>query len=122
MEAPCRGTISYGERWTDIGNYIVDPFDVETARGRHERRGDPQRPWAHLNVRPEVGYVDVAFLDEQLREDLSYTFSNRHTASEGDLFPEQATVRSHDSSGDRVLAEHHVFEQNCVMAHGRGTS
>ena len=109
-------TVNYGERWTDLGNYIVDPLDAEAARERHERGrlyaailGDPERPWAHLDVRLEVGYVGVEFLDEQLREDLSYTFS-RAPDSEGDLFLEQATWRSYDSSGDRFSAEHYIFE------------
>lgn len=108
-------TVSYGERWTDLGNYIADPFDAEAARERHERGrlyaailGDPERPWAFLNVRLEVGYVGVHFLDEQLRNDLTYSF--RAPDSESELFLNQATVRSYDSSGDLVFAEHYTFE------------
>lgn len=96
--------------------YIVDPLDVETARQRHERGelyaailGDPEHPWAHLNVRLEVGYVDVTFLDEQLHEDLSYTFT-REPESAGDLFLEQATLTSYDDSGEISHDEHYIFE------------
>lgn len=109
-------TVSYGERWSDLSLRIVDRLDAEAARQRHERGelyaailGDPEHPWAHLNVRLEVGYVDVTFLDEELREDLSYTFT-REPGSEGDLFLEQATWRTYDSSSERVLSEHYIFK------------
>ncbi len=109
-------TVSYGERWSKRGLYIVDPLDVETARERHERGelyaailGDPEHPWAYLVVRLEVGYVGVDFLDEELRGDLSYTFA-REPDSEGDLFLEQATWRIYDDSGEPAFDEHYVFE------------
>lgn len=94
---------------------IVDPLDPETARKRHERGelyaailGNPERPWAHLNVRLEVDYVGVTFLDEELREYLSYSFSDAPDG--GGLFLGQATRRYFDSSGELAHDEHYIFD------------
>jgi len=110
-------TVSYGEQWSSVSLEIVDPLDPQTARRRHERGvrytailGDPEHPWAFLEVRLEVPCIDVNFLDQELREDLGYTFG-RAPDSEGGLFLEQATWTFYgSSSGEVEYEEIYVFE------------
>ena len=110
-------TVSYAERWSNRARRAVDPLDADTAHERHASGalytavlGDPDHPDAYLEVRLEAGFVGVHFLDDRLRNSMSYLFA-REPGSEGDLFLEQVTRREYDD-GELVLGEAYFFERD----------
>jgi hypothetical protein len=108
--------VTYAERWSKRKGEVVRPLAEEDARERHERGelytvlvGDPGRPRAYLEVRLEAGFVGVHFLDDELRNHLTYLFT-RPPEEQGDLFLEQISRRVYDDAGDLTHDEHYVFD------------
>ena len=109
-------TVTYADRWSNRKGRMVRPLTEDEAQGRHDRGqlytavlGDSERPEAYLEVRLEAGFVGVHFLDEKLRNHLTYLFT-RSPEGQGDLFLEQVTRRVYNDSGDPTHDEHYVFE------------
>ena len=100
--------VTYAERWSKRKGEVVRPLAEEDARERHERGelytvlvGDPGRPRAYLEVRLEAGFVGVHFLDDELRNHLTYLFT-RPPEEQGDLFLEQISRRGYGVPLERV--------------------
>jgi hypothetical protein len=99
--------VQYADRWLSRRGRPGAALDADEARRRHEAGelytvvlGDPDQPTAYLDVRNEVGFVGVHFLDEARRPYLTYLFA-RDPNSDDDLFLEQATYREYE--GDEVV-------------------
>ena len=75
-------TVTYAEKWSRRKRAPHRPLDPAEALRRHEA-GEPyvallsdgERPFAFVTLHLKLGAVAVGFLDEQLREELDYTFA-----------------------------------------------
>jgi hypothetical protein len=90
--------------WSRTRKEVTEWWDTDKARQAHEARklytvivGDVARPSAFLEV--NGGFVGVGFLDERLREYLSYGFAE---SEPGKLFLKQATHREFVGDSDKV--------------------
>lgn len=108
-------TVAYAERWSDLKREMVWPLAEKDARVRHDRGElytalvcDSGRPQAYLDVRLEAGFVGVHFLDEELRNHLTYMFTRPE--GEGDLFLETVSRRVYDDAGDLIHDEYYIFK------------
>ncbi|MGI9415947.1 MAG: hypothetical protein ACR2PM_19900 [Hyphomicrobiales bacterium] len=97
----------YCKSWFSAKKRAIQPWDEEQARSAHEGRlpytvlvGDPESPHAVLLVSGKMNFVGVDFLDERLREALSYSFKE---IEPGTLFLSMATYREFDGDEDSVL-------------------
>jgi hypothetical protein len=74
--------VTYAEKWSRRKRAPHGPLDRAEALERHEA-GEPyvailndgERPFAFVTLHLKAGAVAVGFLDEQLREELDYTFA-----------------------------------------------
>jgi len=80
-------------------------MSVSDARLAHESRhqytvlaGDPVAPFAFIEIVND--YFGVGFLDQKLREDVSYQFQEKKS---GKLFLTMATHREFDENTDQVI-------------------
>ena len=73
--------LTYCDRWNQVLSEPLRPFDENEARRRHDA-GElytaiswvDGRPDAYVEIRFETAYVGCAFLDEQLRTVMTYSF------------------------------------------------
>ncbi len=97
-------TVTYCERWFRHKKKPIALINESDARIRHENRrlytvvqGDLKAPECFIEINND--YVGVAFLDNLLREYLSYTFQEKKP---GKLFLTMITHRAFDGQTDRV--------------------
>jgi hypothetical protein len=125
-ESPYRGNgqpqlevLCYAERWSRHEHEPLGPLAEAKARKRHEQGklytvvlGDRKtgRPYAFIEVRLEVDFVGVTFLDAQLRDFFDYLFG-RPPGEEGPgpLFLEQASYREYIDDESDELATGTVY-------------
>jgi hypothetical protein len=112
--------VSYSKRWTSRRRSAVEPLDPDEARRRHEAGelytaiiGDPDRPRAYVEVRPEAGFVSVHFLDDDRRDVMEYVFAR--DGGDGDLFLEQVIRRELGDGGEPQLVETHFFDRGGIV-------
>src|SRR5687767_4199751 len=107
--------ISYCSKWSRFQKRPIQIWDVKRAEFAYAHRslhvvliGDPQKPEVFIEFNHD--YVGVGFLDDNLREYLTYQFRE---VEPGRLFLTMATHREFDGSSDRVQSgKSYVFEQN----------
>jgi hypothetical protein len=116
--------VSYARGWFRARKRLTDPLTHAQARALHDAGalycaliGDPQRPNCFLEL--GRGFAGVGFLDERLREVLSYQFQVR---APGRLFLSMATWREFDGTSDAVRqGTTHVFQEDGRVAIRRET-
>jgi hypothetical protein len=99
-------TPSFCKSWFRAKKCPTEMWDAERARQAHNAGslytvliGDPERPTHFIEVTSR--FYGVGFLDDHLREYLSYAFQATET---GDLFLSMATFREFDGDGDQVVS------------------
>lgn len=97
-------TIFYCKGWFRAKKRPLEAYTFEKARALHNDGelycalvGSEDRPTCFLEI--ARGFVGVGFLDEMLRERLSYAFQE---VQPGQLFLSMATWREFDGDSDRV--------------------
>lgn len=97
--------VFYCKGWFRAKKCALEPYTPVQAQALHERGelycaliGSQTKPTCFLEVKK--GFVGVGFLDEQLREVLSYSFQEQEP---GRLFLSIATHREFEPSSDKVL-------------------
>lgn len=119
-----RAPVSYARSWFRARKRPTEVLTEAQARALHDAGqtyvallGDPQRPTCFLEL--WRGGVGVGFLDERLREALSYQFQER---APGRLFLSMATWREFDGTSDTVRqGSTHVFQEDGGVAMRRET-
>ena len=123
MPAP-PALVSYAKGWFRARKRATERLTDAQARTLHDAGqlycaliGDPERPTCFLEL--GRGFAGVGFLDERLREVLSYQFQER---APGRLFLSMATWREFDGESDRVRqGTTHVFQEDGRVAIRRET-
>jgi len=108
---------SYCKKWSRWEKKPIQPWDAVKAGRAHKNgklytvlMGEPQKPTCFLEVRLEVGFVGVSFLDDNLREYLCYNFKN---IEDGKMFLTMATHREYVGDSDDVCgATLYYFKPN----------
>ena len=108
--------VHYFTGWFDRKKAPLVPLDPDRAKQLHARGqlytavlGDPDRPYCYLDVRLEVGFVGVHFLDELKRTYLTYFFNR----AGGRLFLAEIWLRTFEGAGDEAVArEHYAFSED----------
>ena len=108
---------AYGVHWNGHLGRLGKVIAEEEARKRHERGelysvvlGDPEQPFAIVEVRLEVPFVGLRFLDEQRRTNLDYSFGHYDGGPENVLFLRQAIERRFAPDGEVVWSALHLFD------------
>jgi len=107
--------IHYCKGWFRAKKRSLEPFTDTTAKSRHESGemycaliGDPAEPSCFLEI--TKGFVGVDFLDEHLRENLSYGFQEREP---GRVFLSMATWREFVGESNTVAkGTTYLFQPN----------
>jgi hypothetical protein len=111
-------TLTYCKGWFRHQKRVVTVLDESAARKAHEQRrpytvvlGDVTTPECFIDINND--YVGVGFLDDLLREYLSYTFDE---SQPGRLFLSMATQRDFDGESDKVTSgtTYHFKENGAV--------
>ena len=109
--------VDYGVRWNGHLGRLGKVIPAEEARRRHESGelysavlGDPEQPYAVVEVRLEVPFVGVQFLDEQQRTYLDYAFGHYGDGPENVLFLRQAIEHRLAPDGEVTWSALHVFD------------
>ena len=110
--------LTYCKSWFRAKKCATKILSEGQAREAHEKRqeytvlvGDPDRPRCFIEVNND--FVGVCFLDERLRENLTYQFQE---IDFGKLFLSMATYRDFEGETDKVLAgSSYIFNQNGTM-------
>ena len=91
--------VTYCEGWNTQYRDAPVPISVEEARRCHEAGelycallGDPELPWAYVDVRLEAKYVCVTNLDLELRNEAWYMFTDAEGIPPGHLWLGQIVV------------------------------
>jgi hypothetical protein len=117
QDAGVADTVTYAERWSKRRPGHFKELDPQEARRRHDVGelytvilGDPESADAYLEVRLEVGFVGVHFLDEDGRGYVTYLFAKQ----DGDdrLFLNQASRREFDEDGNVRRGQVYYFERD----------
>ncbi len=111
-------SVTYCERWFRYKKKPTVLMDEDKARKAHEKRqlytvilGDLRSPECFIEINND--YVGVGFLDNQLREYLSYSFDE---TSPGRMFLTMATHRVFDGQSDRVTGgTSYYFKEDGVV-------
>jgi hypothetical protein len=106
--------VTYAETWSRRKRAPHGPLDRAEALGRHEA-GEPyvallsdgDRPFAFVTLHLKVGAVAVGFLDEQLREELDYTFAVPEGSAR--LFLQRSVLRVFGDDEQVAYTETHFF-------------
>ncbi len=108
-------SVSYAERWSNRKQEAINPLEEAAARERHEAGqpyvallGKPQQPDAYVEVRLEVGFVGVHFMDAKCRNGMTYLFGRSN--GNGQLFLEQIVRREYADGDDVDQLETYFFE------------
>jgi hypothetical protein len=107
----------YCKSWFLAKKRPTEIWSEEQARRAHDERrpytvlvNDLERPYAVIDVAGDTGFVGVTFLDDLLRESLSYHFKE---VEQGNLFLSMATHREFDGDKDQVrLGDSYIFSQD----------
>lgn len=107
----------YCKSWFWAKKRPTEMWTEEQARQAHKERktysvlvNDAERPYAVIDVAGNTNFVGVTFLDDLLRESLSYHFKE---VRPGKLFLSMATHREFDGDKDQVLMGHsYIFNQD----------
>lgn len=101
--------IGYCYEWNDLLAAPRDLYDEATARERHQQGqlytailGDLAVPHTLVEVRLEVPWIAVHFLDDQLRRQVMYAFGS---VEGGRLFLEQYRRIEFSNDGTKAAAE-----------------
>jgi hypothetical protein len=116
--------VTYARSWFRARKRPTDALTESQARALHEAGqtyvallGEPERPTCFLEL--GRGFVGVGFLDDRLRETLSYQFQERAPER---LFLSMATWREFDGTSDTVRqGTTHVFQEDGRVAIRRET-
>jgi hypothetical protein len=110
-------SVTYAERWSDLVPGPVDDLDDEQARQRHESGelytailSDGFTPRAYLEVRLEVGFVAVHFLDDERRNHVTYVFGREK--GEDQLFLQRATWREFGADSQVARGQTFYFKRD----------
>lgn len=110
-------TLTYMDRWSERRPTQFEELNEDEARHRHETGelytvllGDPESPSAYLEVRLEVGFVGVHFLDGDGRNYLTYLFGKQD--GDDQLFREQAIWREYNENGKIRKGEAYIFKRD----------
>ena len=108
---------AYGIRWNGHLGRLGEVISEEEARRHHEKGelycallGDPEQPYAVVELRLEVPFVGVRFLDEERRTYLDYSFGHYDGGPENVLFLRQAIERKLGPDGKVSWGAMHVFD------------
>lgn len=112
-----RYSCDYCKSWFWAKKHATNILTEEQARKAHNERerytvlvNSTERPYAVIDVVGGEGFVGVTFLDEVLRESLSYNFKEIEA---GKLFLSMATHREFFDDKDQVrLGTSYVFNQD----------
>ena len=121
--------VTYSKGWFRSHRRSVGDLDESTARKLHEKgklytviAGDVDRPLAFIEVRLEVDYVGVSFLDHLKRELTSFQFSARgldgETAPAGMCFLQSIIHSEFDDDGDKAAygtSYDYYFDGRCEV-------
>ncbi|MCP4265809.1 MAG: lytic transglycosylase [Candidatus Brocadiaceae bacterium] len=107
--------ITYCKSWFRAKKCATKILEENQAREAHEKKqeyavlvGDPDRPRCFIEINND--FVGVCFLDELLRENLTYQFQE---VESGKLFLSMATYRDFEGEKDKVLAgTSYIFGQD----------
>ncbi|MES9906175.1 MAG: hypothetical protein ABW168_26285 [Sedimenticola sp.] len=107
--------LTYCKSWFRAKKCATKILDENQAREAHEKKqeytvlvGDPNHPHCFIEIYND--FVGVGFLDEQLRESLTYQFQEVEL---GELFLSMATYRDFDGETDKVLSgSSYLFSQD----------
>jgi hypothetical protein len=95
---------AYCDRWFRARKRLISPLKPERARQLHQGRhlytvlcGDPERPMCFIEFNDS--YCGIGYLDDRLREELSYQFQE---IEPGSLFLTMAVWREFRGDTDRV--------------------
>lgn len=107
--------IHYAKSWFRADKVVTDPWAVKKAKVAYDRRklhtviaGPMEKPRAFIEF--NMGYVGVGFLDQLLREYLSYSFEEVQPRR---LFLTMATYREFCGESDQVKkGTTYFFKQN----------
>lgn len=105
----------YAKSWFRAKKQATVLWSADQAHAAHEAGApytvlveSPDRPYAFIELAPT--FVGVSFLDDRLRETLTYQFQ---LAEPGSLFLSMATHREFDGESDRVLSgTSYMFERD----------
>lgn len=101
-----KSEIYYCKSWFRINKISIEPCDEAAARAKHESGasytvliGSATKPTCFLELIIDKGMVGVGFLDEHLREYMTYQFQR---VEDGRLFLSMVTHRDFVDGGDKV--------------------
>jgi hypothetical protein len=111
--------VFYSKGWFRAKKKPLELFSEERARALHEKGelycaliGSTEKPNCFLEV--TSSFVGVGFLDEELRENLSYSFQQKES---GRLFLSMATWREYEGSTDKVVnGTTYIFGTNGTLS------
>ena len=99
--------VRYCQQWFRRYRKMINPLSFEEAKRLHHAGcgytallGPEQRPRAHVQMLLDKKVILVGFLDEHVREYLSYQFELMDGPR---IFLSLATFRSYPDSGDQVI-------------------
>ncbi|HGL6718171.1 hypothetical protein NTJ56_10160 [Burkholderia contaminans] len=113
--------IHYCKSWFSARKIPLDSINEGEARALHEGEkpytaliGDELKPSCFVEMVIDKGMVGVGFLDDLLREYLTYQFQ---VTEDGRLFLSMATHREYDGNDDRVVkGTSYLFEESGKLA------
>ncbi|WP_156035830.1 lytic transglycosylase [Caulobacter sp. UNC358MFTsu5.1] len=98
--------VTFCKSWFRAKKQAIEAWDVDRARQAHAAGtlytvliGSPQRPTHFIEV--NLRSCGVGFLDENLREYMSYSFQE---AGDGRVFLSMATHREFEGTSDQVIS------------------
>ncbi|KHK63732.1 hypothetical protein [Pseudomonas frederiksbergensis] len=101
-----KAEVYFCKSWFRIKKIALEPYDEAAARINHESGvpytaliGSATKPSCFLEFLTDKGMVGVGFLDQNLREYMSYQF---HRVEDDKLFLSMVTHREFFDGGDKV--------------------
>jgi len=99
--------ITYCKGWFRAQKRPIEIWDKKKAKKAHNAGklytvlvGETANPYCFIDLRLEVGFVGVSFLDSQTREYLTYEFTKK---KDGYLFLSMSNFREYDGDTDSVI-------------------
>ena len=122
---------TYAARWSRTRRSVNTPLDEAAASKLHEKgklytviSGDADRPFAFIEVRLEVAYLGVSFLDDLRRVLTTFQFSPRgldgQAAPAGMCFLKSIVRREFDDETDKAAfgtSYDYFFDGRCEIIH-----
>jgi uncharacterized protein with GYD domain len=113
---------AYGVHWNGHLGRLGKTIDAAEARGLHDAGklysavlGEPERPSAVVEVRLEVPFVGVRFLDERARTFADYAFGRVDGGPDDALFLRQAIELRFSPDGTVEWCALHVFDPDGLV-------